>query len=154
MDEQKSQTATAVRALLQNAKTASLAVIDPDRGGPYVSLVNVACENGITPLFLLSDLARHTRALSQDPRASLLLNADLPKSGDALTALRATVSGLCEKIEDEKMMVKYLSHHPHAKGYAEFGDFNLWCLKPEIIFVVGGFGRIYQFDPKDILQSI
>jgi heme iron utilization protein len=154
MDDAKSQTATAVRALLQNARTASLAVIDPGTGGPYVSLVNVGMGRNLQPLLLLSQLARHTKGLLKNNHASLLLNADLPKTGDALVALRATVSGSCEKISDEEALKHYLQKHPHAETYAGFADFSLWRLTPQVIYVVGGFGRIYQFEPAEITASV
>lgn len=154
MEHDKSQTVTAVRALLQNAKTASLAVLDPDNAGPYVSLVNVACGAGLGPLLLISNLARHTRGLNLDSRASLMLNAELPKTGDALTALRATLSGACAKVDEPEALASYLAHHPHAKSYADFGDFNLWRLTPQTVYVVGGFGQIFTLQWSEVVASV
>ncbi len=101
------------------------------------------------PIFLFSRLARHTQGLLSDVRASLLV-AEPPTTGDALTGFRATFMGLAEQIEAETVSKAYLAAHPYAAGYVEFGDFNFWRLVPQIVHVVGGFGRIETLKASDV----
>ena len=136
-----SENAKSARAALENGRYGSLAVIDSESGGPYVSLVNYSCDVDSLPIFLFSGLARHTRCLSKDQRASLLV-AEIPNDGDVLTGLRASFSGTMERVAAESVKALYVAKHPYAAGYAEFGDFSFWKLKPDFVHLVGGFGRI------------
>jgi heme iron utilization protein len=142
-----------IKPALARAKTGTLSVIDFETGGPFGALVNVAT-NGIGhPLFLFSTLARHTKCLAADPRASLLIS-ELPIEGDPLVGFRATIVGHAVKSLDEHLRAHYLAQHPYAETYIDFGDFSFWTLKPEKVFVVGGFGRIQAFDASDIFGAI
>ena len=136
-----SENAKLARAALENGRYGSLAVIDSESGGPYVSLVNYSCEVDGLPIFLFSALARHTQCLLKDQRASLLI-AEVPKDGDALTGLRASFSGTMTRVAVEDVKALYVTKHPYATGYAEFGDFGFWKLTPNFVHLVGGFGRI------------
>lgn len=135
------ENAKLTRVALENGRYGSLAVIDSESGRPYVSLVNYACDAAGFPIFLLSGLARHTRCLLKDQRASLLV-AEIPSDGDALTGLRASFSGTMERVAAEGVKILYVAKHPYAAGYAEFGDFGFWKLTPDFVHLVGGFGRI------------
>ena len=53
------------KAALERGRHGSLAVIESEGGGPYVSLVNYACDEKGLPIFLFSGLARHTQCLLQ-----------------------------------------------------------------------------------------
>ena len=136
-----SENAKLARAALENGRYGSLAVIDSESGGPYVSLVNYSCEVDGLPIFLFSALARHTQCLLKDQRASLLI-AEVPKDGDALTGLRASFSGTMERVAEEDVKALYVAKHSYAAGYAEFSDFSFWKLTPDFVHLVGGFGRI------------
>lgn len=132
--------------LLRRMTTASLAVTDAETGGPYVSLVNLAVDRGDRPLLLLSQLARHTKALLRDNRAAVLIH-DTPNVGaDPLTAMRFTLLGRCNLIDDAEARQCYVDRHPHAAGYVGFADFGMWCLEPEQVHMVAGFGRIQTMD--------
>ncbi|MDE2444679.1 MAG: pyridoxamine 5'-phosphate oxidase family protein [Alphaproteobacteria bacterium] len=138
-----------ILALLRNTKTGALSVIDFETKDPFVALVNVACDQAGLPFFLFSKLARHTKSLLADRRASLLVS-DMPEQADALTGLRATFVGRMVRIEDSAMRHDYLIKHPYAETYIDFGDFSFWRMTPEKIFVVGGFGRIQSYDAAEI----
>lgn len=127
--------------LVREAIIASLATIDAGTGHPFATLVGVATAPDGTPLMLLSDLARHTRNIAADPRASLLFAAK-PTGSDALTAPRVTVVGRAKISERETAKRRYLERHPDAAGYAEFADFRVYELEVEAAHVVAGFGRI------------
>ena len=142
-----------IKSILARAKTGTLSVIDFETGGPFGALVNVATDLSGKPLFLFSTLARHTKCLVADPRASLLIS-ELPNEGDPLVGFRATITGQVMQVLDDHLRAHYLAKHPYAETYIDFGDFSFWTLKPEKVFVVGGFGRIQAFDASEIFGAI
>ena len=142
-----------IKPALARAKTGTLSVIDFETGGPFGALVNVATDMNEMPLFLFSTLARHTKCLAVDPRASLLIS-ELPSEGDPLVGFRATITGHAEQILDDRLRAQYLAKHSYAETYIDFGDYGFWTLKPEKVFVVGGFGRIQAFDASEIFGVI
>ena len=146
MDEQKRQSLDDAMHALAGARTGALSVVDPETGGPYGALVNIAVTADLCPVILVSSLARHTQGLLKDNRASLLVHADLPAEGDALTTLRLTVTGIFRKSDSDAARQAYLTRHPYAEHYAGFGDFSFWTLVPSKLHVVAGFGRIHTYD--------
>ena len=138
-----------VKPILKRAKTGTLSVIDFETGAPFGALVNVATDEQGHPIFLFSQLARHTKCLNTDPRASLLV-MELPQAGDALTGFRATITGRMEQVSDG-LRARYVAHHPYAEMYAGFGDFGFWRMAPEMVYVVAGFGRIQSFKAEEVL---
>ncbi len=138
-----------IKSILARAKTGTLSVIDFETGGPFGALVNVATDLNDIPLFLFSTLARHTKCLVADRRASLMVS-ELPNEGDPLVGFRATIVGHAEQLRGEHLRSRYLAKHAYAETYIDFGDFGFWCLKPERVFVVGGFGRIQAFAASEI----
>ena len=138
-----------IKSVLARAKTGTLSVIDFETGGPFGALVNVATDLSGIPLFLFSTLARHTKCLAADTRASLLVS-ELPNEGDPLVGFRATITGHSTQVLGDHLRTHYLAEHPYAETYIDFGDFGFWTLKPEKVFVVGGFGRIQAFDAQEI----
>jgi heme iron utilization protein len=142
-----------IKATLARASTGILSVIDFETGGPFGALVNVATNGVGHPFFLFSSLARHTKSLIADSRASLLVS-ELPSEGDPLVGFRATITGQAEQLLGDDLRRHYLAKHPYAKTYIDFGDFSFWTLKPEKVFVVGGFGRIQAFDASEIFGAI
>ncbi|MFC3694560.1 HugZ family protein [Chenggangzhangella methanolivorans] len=132
------------RALLRSARRASLATVDAGTGRPYVSLVAMATAPDGAPLLLVSDLARHTRNLKADPRASVLC-ADVGQ-GDPLAHPRVTLFGVCEAIDKEGHRARWLARQPESGGYFDFDDFHMLRLSPEGAHLVAGFGRIVDLN--------
>jgi putative heme iron utilization protein len=147
-----SESAKLAKAALVRAKIGSLATLEPITGAPYVSLVNFACDEKGLPIFLFSKLARHTKCLLADPRASLLI-AEVPATGDALTGFRATFMGRMSEQPDKALANLYCQRHPEAAVYLEFGDFSFWRFVPESIHMVAGFGRIETLPATAIFDS-
>ncbi len=146
MDETKRESLVAAKAMLAAARTATLSVIDPDTGGPFGALVNVAVDADLRPIILTSTLSRHTQGLLKDARASIMVHGELPTDRDPLTDMRLTVTGTFTKTTDIAARACYLQRHPYAELYADFGDFAFWHMQPERLYVVAGFGRVYNFD--------
>lgn len=151
---QKPTPAEDVRALTRRASTGALATTDQATGHPYASLVTTATAADGTPLMLLSGLARHTRNLLADPRASLLVDGTAG-SADPLAGGRATVIGRIARLTEAGAVsaarARFLARHPEAEGYADFADFGFFALVPERAHYIGGFGRIVDVTAGEIL---
>ncbi len=119
-------------------------------GFPYGSFVAFAL-SGNTPVFLISELAEHTKNMRADPRASLLIVESVDK--DALANGRVTLLGSAECLgsaeHHKSILDTYLDVHPNAAYYAGFKDFALWQLRVESIRYIGGFGRMSWVDRQD-----
>lgn len=141
-----------VRALIRHAAVASLATLEAGSGDPYVSLITVATETNGSPVFLISQLAWHTRNLQSDSRASILLS-ETAASGDPLNLGRVSLMGTAAPIDDARARSRFLARHPTAALYAEFSDFGFWRLKIDRAHYVGGFGRITTLPGSGLLMD-
>jgi putative heme iron utilization protein len=142
------------RVLLRSARHAPLAVIDPDSGFPSVSRALVGTDIDGAPVILVSALSAHTRALTADPRASLL--AGEPGKGDPLAHPRLTVQCTATKIGRDdprhtRLHGRFLDRHPKAALYIDFPDFAFFRLSPVKASLNGGFGRAYSLPGDDLL---
>lgn len=146
MDETKRESLEAAKTILAAARTATLSVIDPETGGPFGALVNVAVDADLRPIVLTSTLSRHTQGLLKDARASIMVQGVAPEDRDPLTEMRLTVTGNFIASKDKAARACYLKRHPYAELYVDFGDFGFWQMLPEKLFVVAGFGKVYNFD--------
>ncbi len=142
--------ASDARGLVRRALKASLATLDPGTGYPYASLIIVANDPSGAPTLLISNLARHTRNLVNDNRASILVDGT-GATGDPLQGARVTLFGLAEKTDDPAVRRRFLARHPEAEFYAGFPDFSFWRLKVEGAHYIGGFGRIVDLKPEHLL---
>jgi len=116
-------------------------------GHPYGSFVTFALDGG-DPVFLISELAEHTRNLRGDGRASLLVSE--PGDGDPLARGRVTLVGTSTILEgDDKARCRdaYLESHPRAAYYADYTDFHFWKLRVDRIRYIGGYGRMSWVEP-------
>ena len=138
------------KRLMRLSRTAALATLDPSTGAPLTTLVGVASDFDGAPLFLMSTLARHTRHLAADPRASLLMTEE-PERGDPLNHPRLTLNGRIEPAAGGGPRTRYLQRNPKAKLYADFADFAFFRLAIEHVHFNGGFGRADPLAPDDIL---
>jgi putative heme iron utilization protein len=133
------------RRLMRRSGRASLGTAMADGGAPYVSLALVACDQDISPLLFISDLAQHTKNLMADGAACLLFDgtADL---ANPLTGARISVLGHAEPVDDERARDRFVRRQPSAAGYRSFGDFRLWRFTPARGQLVAGFGKIEWVD--------
>jgi putative heme iron utilization protein len=137
------------RTLVARIPTGTLCslALEPE-GYPYGSFVTVAFDEG-SPVFLISELAEHTKNLERDPRASLLV----AESGadDPLANGRVTMLGPCTRVEGEggSARTAFLTAHPNAAYYADFRDFAFWSLRVNAIRYIGGYGRMSWISQAD-----
>jgi heme oxygenase (biliverdin-IX-beta and delta-forming) len=134
------------RTLLASVATGTLCTLTREPAGyPYGSLTTFALVDG-DPIFLISELAEHTRNLHADGRASLLVAESRP--GDPLANGRVTLLGHCTPVAEAREAVRaaYLGRHPGAAGYADFKDFAFWRLSVSGVRYIGGYGRMSWVD--------
>jgi len=130
------------RTLVARIPTGTLCTIAIDPAGyPYGSFVTVAFEHG-DPVFLISELAEHTRNLKRDSRASLMVAEG--GSSDPLANGRVTILGPCTRIDGDGGSTRraFLAAHPDSAYYAGFRDFAFWKLRAESVRYIGGYGRM------------
>jgi putative heme iron utilization protein len=144
--------AQAGRRLMRTAVKGALGTIDHETGHPYASLVLVATEPDGTPVLLLSTLARHTKNLGKDPRASLLLDGTGDR-GEPLTGDRLTLIGEARPGSSPTALRRFISRHPSAGDYAGFGDFSVYTLRVSGGHFIGGFGRIFTIEAPALLTD-
>ena len=144
--------ASAARALLRRAFKGSLATIDAKNGYPYASLVTVATDASGAPTLLISNLARHAANLASDPRASIMVD-ETGALADPLQGARVTVHGKVERTREGAVRRRFLARHPEASFYADFPDFGFFRLAVEGAHYIGGFGRIFDLAPSELLIS-
>lgn len=120
--------------------------LEAEQPTPYGSLIQYAVSPEGQPIFLISDLAEHTRNLKQDPRASLLVTDALGlPTQDALAHERATLVGRVAPSDQDQRQIDrqlMLERHPATARYIDFGDFALYRLQVEKVRYVAGFGRM------------
>jgi putative heme iron utilization protein len=133
------------RTLASGVKIGTLCTVALDPPGfPYGSFVTYALDGG-TPVFLVSELAEHTKNLRADERVSMLVAE--PGGDDPLARGRVTLLGRCRPVGDDAALVErtraaYLAAHPNAAYYLDFGDFHFWRLQVESLRYIGGYGRM------------
>ncbi len=149
-DGQKVASLAEAREIWRAARTGTLSVLDFETGGPLGALVNVAVTQKFEPVILTSTLSRHTQCLDRDGRASVMVTGVLPAKGDPLTGFRATLTGTFSRSADRHVAATLLAVHPYAELYAGFGDFGFWLMSPARLYVVAGFGRVYNYDAAEL----
>jgi putative heme iron utilization protein len=150
---EKVEIAADARNLMRRAFKGALASLESPSGAPYASLITVATDPAGAPIFLISTLARHTRNLVDDPRAAILIDGS-GAAADPLQGARLTLSGTAKKADEEAVRRRFLARHQEAAFYADFPDFSFWRLNLECAHYIGGFGRIVDLYPDDLLLPL
>jgi heme iron utilization protein len=143
------------RSLLRRSRQGALATLMVGSGDPYCSLVNLASHPDGSPILLISRLALHTRNILGDSRVSLML--DERAGGDPLEGARIMLAGRAEEAGGDAVAFlrrRYLSAHPSAEAFVDFGDFSFFRIMPTGTHLVAGFGRILDLKPKSFLTDI
>jgi putative heme iron utilization protein len=70
---------------------------------------------------------------------------------DPLQGARVTVWGQAEKDVEEGIRRRFLARHTEAAFYADFPDFAFWRLAVDGAHYIGGFGRIFDLSPGDLM---
>ena len=141
-DGRKLSLAEEARRLVAANRRGVLSTLIAGEGIPYGSLVDLAPLPGGDVLVFLSKLAEHQHYLVEDPRASIFI-APAFMEADALAQSRVTLAGRVALVEDRNSVVDlYLEHHPNARQYISFPDFQFYRLGVEKVRFIAGFGRM------------
>lgn len=144
--------ADAARTLVAGATTGTLATIALDPAGyPFGSVVSYGLDNSGDPLFVISQLAEHTRNLGGDPRASLLVTERHVEGSDPLAVGRVTLVGDATPVPDDEQdaAIGVVARRiPAVAGYAGYGDFRCYRMTTRAIRWVGGFGEMDWVDAE------
>ncbi|QXT40573.1 HugZ family protein [Gymnodinialimonas ceratoperidinii] len=138
------------RALIDTARFAALAVLDPATSTPSVSRIALVPGPDGWPVTLISTLASHTAALVANPACSILIGEPGAK-GDPLTHPRLSLQATAVAAQKSELRDHYLALYPKAKLYIDFADFQMFRFVPTRAFLNGGFGKAFELTPDDLL---
>lgn len=142
------------RKLLLEAYQGGLSTHSRDMPGfPFGSVAPYCLNEAGEPVFLISELAQHTKNLRADPRCSFIVIA----GGDDIQAnARLTLVGECVPVEEsdiEAVAVRYYRYFPESTDFHRIHDFVFFVLKPQRCRFIGGFGRIHWLDAPGMVRS-
>jgi putative heme iron utilization protein len=140
------------KELLRTIRAGALATLDAGTGHPFASLVTLATDLDAAPLLLMSTLSAHVQNLERDPRCSILLAQG--GKGDPLAHPRLTVVGVAARSTEARVRERFLSRHPKARLYADFGDFSFWRVTIEGGHLNGGFARAMSLTAADLTTDL
>jgi putative heme iron utilization protein len=122
-------------------------------GYPFGSLTPYALDAQGRPLILISALSQHTRNIEADARVSLLVyDTARPDVHDA-ARLTWIARAVAVPAADTQAKARYLQRFPEATRFFEAHDFTLYTLAPVRGYYIGGFGRIFWIEPKDLVVN-
>jgi heme iron utilization protein len=147
------ETAAEAREMVRAALKGSLASALKPAGHPYASLLLTATEPDGAPIFLISGLALHTKNLSEDARASLLIDGT-DTDADPMAGGRITLIGEARPTTSVTARRRFLARHPAAEGYADFPDFSFYAFDIASAHFIGGFGRIIDLKRDELLIDV
>jgi heme oxygenase (biliverdin-IX-beta and delta-forming) len=142
--------ADAARTLVDGATTGTLSTLAlVPAGYPFGSVVSYGLDEHGNPLFVISQLAEHTRNLAADRRASLLVTEPGDGAGDPLARGRVTLVGDATPVpaaEQDPAIALVAARVPAVAGYAGYGDFACYRMAVQAVRWVGGFGEMDWVD--------
>lgn len=151
----KAEAGAEARALLLEAWQGVLSTHSKDMPGyPFGSVAPYCLDAAGRPLFLISELAQHTRNLRADPRCSFIVVAP---GEDIQANARLTLVGECRPLVDESDIAaaaaRYYRYFPDSIDFHRIHDFRFFRLEPVRCRYIGGFGRIQWVDPAPVLLA-
>jgi putative heme iron utilization protein len=151
----KEQAGVEARALLLDAYQGVLSTHSRELPGyPFGSVAPFCLDGSGRPLFLISELAQHTKNLRADPRCSFIVVAH---GEDIQANARLTLVGECRPLADageiEAAATRYYRYFPDATDFHRIHDFRFFRLEPLRCRYIGGFGRIHWAEPAQVLLA-
>lgn len=96
----------------------------------------------------ISDIALHTKNVRAEKKVGFtVLREAINQQAAARISIIGTAKFLEEGTEDyARVMERYFSHFPSARGYQNTHNFNFCLMKPELVHYIETFGKIYTFE--------
>ena len=141
----------AIRALLQEARVLSLAVLVD--GDPEAALLPFACRADYGAVYVqASGLARHARGLQSGARVGVLVHANDTADADPMQLPRLSVQATVAVLDKESQAfesaaARFIARFPGAETTLSLGDFNLYELALGRGRYVEGFARAFNIGP-------
>lgn len=150
----KPDAGAAARELLLSVAQGVLSTQSKEMPGyPFGSVVPYCLNAAGEPVFLISDIAQHTKNVKADPHCSLIVVA----GGDDVQAeARLTLVGDCVPVPAEEVdavSARYSSFFPESRDYHKTHDFSFYVLKTRRCRFIGGFGNINWLAPEAVLLA-
>lgn len=140
------------RKLIRENNFGILSTISVDvEAYPFGSFTPYCLSDKLEPLFLLSNIAQHSKNIRENPKVSLTVFN--PNSEDIQNSPRLTYIGDMKMIENDDYNERYLRYFPASKSYFEFHDFKLYRIELKRIRYIGGFGSIFWVEKEDYFQE-
>lgn len=141
------------RKLLLEACQGVLSTHSRDMPGfPFGSVAPYCLNEAGEPVFLISELAQHTKNLRADSRCSFIVIAG---GEDIQAGARLTLVGECMPVQEsdiEAVAARYYRYFPESTDFHRIYDFVFFVLKPQRCRFIGGFGRIHWLDTAGLLR--
>jgi putative heme iron utilization protein len=140
--------------LLHESRYGSLATQSIQMPGyPFASVLPFVLDENAHPVFLISQLAEHTKNLTIDYRASFIVHDC--GTQNVLTTERISLMGDVRQFDaSAELVARYLRYQPDAEQYLGLGDFAFFRLKPKGARYVAGFGRMGWIDEAEWASSV
>lgn len=141
-------------SLLRDARHAAFAFTDPVTGMPGISRIALCAVAPGQILTLVSALSAHTSGILAQPTCAFMVGDPGPK-GDPLTHPRLMIQATATFLQRDhpqhgECRTVWLHHHPKAKLYIDFADFQFASLQPTTALLNAGFGRAYRLASADL----
>ena len=121
-------------------------------GAPYTSLVAFTAVQGTrTLLFTTSRATRKYRNLSNDARASMLIDNRDNVPEDFADAAAATAVGRCRELdgsERQRMIGLFVERHPQLAAFVAAPSSALFALDVEVYMLVRRFQHVVEVRPE------
>ena len=144
--------------LLAASRWAALAVVHD--GAPAAAMTSYAIAPDGAALYVhLSQMALHTRALLEEPRAALVVSQPDTGEGDPQTLPRLSLSGVALALvpgtpEYEAGRAAYVAPFPAADDRFALADFVLFRFEPAEARWVGGFARALRMTGAQLAEAL
>jgi len=130
------------RTLMHMGGASSLATVSQKHQGyPFCSMVPYAIDSSASPIFLISQMATHTKNVRASSLATLLVT----EASGSLGGARISVMGETTLVEGEAIKgvaEAYLAKHPESKQWVDFADFGFYRMSVQDVYFIGGFGSM------------
>ena len=134
----------------------------------YSTFTMVAFDYDLSPILLLSNLSEHTTNILNNRNVSLMVCEEqklydfFPKFENRIPSInyedpmsrpRLTLIGKIKKTNEIHIKKRFLSRHPAARLYSNFGDMNFYKINIKSAHLIGGFAQVKWFKKLELFSE-